>query len=99
MIKKQEHITSERDILTLLKVNKISDKIQFISSVEKGTDIVQLAKNRKYLIGSYNDMKAYTKGYNHAVEAHHILEQRIFKGKFDTNEMLSVVIPGDLHKQ
>ena len=44
-------------------------------------------------------MKAYTKGYNHAVEAHHILEQRIFKGKFDTNEMLSVVIPGDLHKQ
>ena len=84
---------------TLLKVNRAGNSVEFITTVKKGTDIVQLAKNEKYLVGSYNDMKAYTKGYNHAVEAHHILEQRIFKDKFNTGEMLSVVIPGDLHKQ
>ena len=44
-------------------------------------------------------MKNYTKGYKGAVQAHHILEQRIFKSKYNTNDMLSIVIPRDLHQE
>lgn len=86
----------------LSKVKRVDTGIEFITSVKKGTDIVELAKSGKYLVSSYHDIKKYTHGYNHAVEAHHILEQRIFIDNpygINVNDMLAVVIPGNLHKQ
>ena len=43
----------------------------------KSDDFVAAIKNGDRIFGSYKDLKKITKGYNHAIEAHHLVPQAL----------------------
>ena len=71
-----------------------------VTHLDAGVDALQFAKDGNYLIGLYKEMKKYTKGYGHKIEAHHLLEQRFCDMNalnLNTDDMISAVLTKEQH--
>ena len=72
--------------------------IKITNKLDDGVDIIEFVSNGNRLIGSYKDMKNYTKGYKGAIQAHHLLEQRFCRAMgLDVDDMISVVLTKEQH--
>ena len=65
----------------------------------KADDFVDAIKNGDRIFGSYKDMKKITKGYNHAIEAHHLVPQALANELGQkVDDFASVVLDKETHK-
>jgi hypothetical protein len=65
----------------------------------KADEFVGAIKNGERIFGSYKDMKKITKGYNHAIEAHHLVPQALNRELGQkVDDFASVVIDMETHK-
>ena len=72
--------------------------IKITNKLDDGVDIIEFVSSGNRLIGSYKDMKKYTKGYNGAIQAHHLLEQRFCRAMgLNVDDMISVVLTKEQH--
>jgi hypothetical protein len=79
---------------------KASDVAQAARLAGKADDFVNAIKSGDRIFGTYSDMKKVTKGYNHAIETHHLVPQAL-SGLLGTkaDDMASVVLDLGTHTE
>ena len=59
---------------------KIANAAKVAKAAGKADDFVDAIKGGERIFGTYKDMKKVTKGFNHAIEAHHLVPQALARG-------------------
>ena len=88
-----------RAIKALEGSQKIGQAAKAARLAGKADEFVGAIKNGDKIFGSYKDLKKITKGYNHAIEAHHLVPQTLNEIlDIDPLDFASVVVDRETHK-
>ena len=88
-----------RAIKALEGSQKIGQAAKAARLAGKADEFVGAIKNGDKIFGSYKDLKKITKGYNHAIEAHHLVPRCLDDVlKVNTKDFASVVLDKETHK-
>ena len=88
-----------RAIKALEGSQKLAQAAKAARLAGKADDFVAAIKNGDRIFGSYKDLKKITKGYNHAIESHHLVPQALANELGQkVDDFVSVVLDKETHK-